>query len=180
MPLKINGATSGSVTLAAPATGSDVSLTLPVAGFGKVLQVVFATTTTLVNHTTTTPTDTGLSASITPSSTSSKVLVLIQHSVAIAGAAAAGGGGIRVLRGSTVISSNDAYQTQYLQAAIPAGRSVWNMWARPGWVILDSPNTTSAVTYKTQARVESGTSSETLTTQPGQSQSQIVLIEVGP
>lgn len=29
MPLKINGSTSGSVTLAAPATGSDVTLTLP-------------------------------------------------------------------------------------------------------------------------------------------------------
>lgn len=29
MPVKINGTTSGSVTLAAPATGSDVTLTLP-------------------------------------------------------------------------------------------------------------------------------------------------------
>lgn len=29
MPVKINGSTSGSVTLAAPATGSDVTLTLP-------------------------------------------------------------------------------------------------------------------------------------------------------
>lgn len=29
MPLKINGSTSGSVTLAAPATGSDVTVTLP-------------------------------------------------------------------------------------------------------------------------------------------------------
>ena len=29
MPIKVNGATSGSVTLAAPDTGSDVSLTLP-------------------------------------------------------------------------------------------------------------------------------------------------------
>lgn len=31
MPVKINGATNGSVTLAAPATGSDVTLTLPAA-----------------------------------------------------------------------------------------------------------------------------------------------------
>lgn len=31
MPVKINGSTSGSVTLAAPATGSDVTLTLPAA-----------------------------------------------------------------------------------------------------------------------------------------------------
>lgn len=31
MPVKINGATSGSVTLAAPATGSDVTVTLPAA-----------------------------------------------------------------------------------------------------------------------------------------------------
>ena len=31
MPVKINGATSGSVTLAAPDTGSDVTLTLPAA-----------------------------------------------------------------------------------------------------------------------------------------------------
>jgi hypothetical protein len=31
MPVKINGATSGSVTLAAPATGTDVTVTLPAA-----------------------------------------------------------------------------------------------------------------------------------------------------
>ena len=41
MPVKINGATSGSVTLAAPATGSDVTLTLP-ASSGTVATTAYA------------------------------------------------------------------------------------------------------------------------------------------
>ena len=43
MPVKINGATSGSVTLAAPATGSDVTLTLPAAA-GTVATTAYADT----------------------------------------------------------------------------------------------------------------------------------------
>lgn len=36
MPLKINGATSGSVTLHAPATGADVSMTMPTSGIAPI------------------------------------------------------------------------------------------------------------------------------------------------
>jgi hypothetical protein len=43
MPVKINGATNGSVTLAAPATGSDVTVTLPAAA-GTVATQAYADT----------------------------------------------------------------------------------------------------------------------------------------
>lgn len=66
MPIKVNGATSGSVTLAAPATGTDVTLTLPgssvdlaaipqanVAGLTSDLAAKAATTSVGLNYITT-------------------------------------------------------------------------------------------------------------------------------
>jgi hypothetical protein len=50
MPVKINGATSGSVTLAAPATGTDVTLTLP-ASSGTVATTAYADGSGLVKIT---------------------------------------------------------------------------------------------------------------------------------
>jgi hypothetical protein len=50
MPLKINGATNGSVTLAAPATGSDVTLTLP-SSSGTIATTTYADASGLVKIT---------------------------------------------------------------------------------------------------------------------------------
>lgn len=55
MPLKINGSTSGSVTLAAPATGSDVTVTLP----GTAGTVALTASPTLTTATLSDPTLTG-------------------------------------------------------------------------------------------------------------------------
>lgn len=77
MPVKINGTTSGSVTLAAPNTGSDVTLTLPTSGFGKVLQVVYASIpiSTGFSVSATSTAATPLTATITPISAASTLLV---------------------------------------------------------------------------------------------------------
>ena len=96
MTLKLNGTTSGSVSLDAPATGSDVSFTLPgsvgtsgqllstngagVLSFvngGKILQIVRATDTTARTTTSTTYVDvTGMSITITPQKSDSAVLII--------------------------------------------------------------------------------------------------------
>jgi hypothetical protein len=196
MPLKINGATSGSVTLAAPATGSDVTLTLPgsagtvavlggntytgthnfnaatvVDPPGRIIQVVTGTSTTTTAVTSTTMTDSTLTATITPSSATNKILVIVNQSIQLSNSSSMGGA-IRVMRGSTVISSDDTYQTIYNSGFAGA----FTIAARAGFSILDSPSTTSATTYKTQIRREAG--SGTVTAQYGSSQSQIILMEV--
>lgn len=88
MPVKINGATSGSVTLAAPDTGSDVTLTLPSVtdtllrqGGGKILQIVRATDTTERTTTSTSFVDvTGMAVTITPQKSDSAVLLIASFS----------------------------------------------------------------------------------------------------
>lgn len=124
---------------------------------GTVLQVVSTTKTDAFSTTSATPTDiTGLSVSITPSSTTSKVLVIV--SMAAANSAAAGNL-VQMVRDSTVIGSStagstvngfwsgDLYTFGYTGAvAVPITGTV-----------LDSPSTTSAVTYKVQVQTASGT-----------------------
>jgi hypothetical protein len=118
--------------------------TLPAAALpaGSVLQVVNATTSTMVSSSTNTFIDTGLTATITPRSTSSKILV----SATINGTYKAGAAtnvSTRLLRNSTAILSIDGL----------AGFTATATNNSPGSVscnYLDSPATTSATTYKVQ------------------------------
>jgi len=90
MPIKVNGLTTGSVTLAAPDTGSDVTMTLPgssldlsaelasklpIAG-GKILQIVRATDSTTRITTSTSLVDASISVTITPQKNDSAILVI--------------------------------------------------------------------------------------------------------
>ena len=172
MPLKINGSTSGSVTLAAPATGSDVTLTLPTLGFGKVLQVVAATYSTQTQNNTNVLADTGLSATITPSSTSSKILVVVsqigcsKNENNVDNAIV-----LKLLRGSTQLSGLTEFGGY-------TGTAVRLLGLSYSMTYLDSPNTTSATTYKTQFRNYANATG--VLVQDGASVSSITLIEVGP
>lgn len=53
MPLKINGATSGSITIHAPATGTDVSMTMPPSGVAPIDSPTFTGTATFASLTST-------------------------------------------------------------------------------------------------------------------------------
>jgi hypothetical protein len=53
MPLKINGATSGSITIHAPETGTDVSMTMPPSGVAPVDSPTFTGTATFSSLTST-------------------------------------------------------------------------------------------------------------------------------
>jgi len=104
--------------------------------------------------------DTGLSASITPKATSSKILIIVRHNPLTYAPGTIPFAHYQLLRGSTVLtgpaasghkaddhpSDNNAYNT------IPI---VFNY--------LDSPSTTSATTYKTQASYVGSSSGYTWT-----------------
>jgi len=109
---------------------------------GKVLQVVQGSTSTNVNHSTTYA-DTGLSASITPSSTSNKVLIMITQHCYTGGA---NGGSLKLFRDSTAIYTAPQTYAFYLDTANGHLRN-YHCFNH-----LDSPSSTSALTYKTQAR----------------------------
>ena len=111
-------------------------------GGGKVLQIVQGSLSSTMSSSANSMTDTGLSVAITPSATSSKVLVFVMHPfVRKSGDNSAK---IGIVRGSTQIAAMGNFDTGDSQQITD---TVTGMF-------LDTPNTTSATTYKTQ--LESG------------------------
>jgi hypothetical protein len=168
-------------TLVADSTVSPTGLKWAApAGGGKVLQVVSAVYSTAKTIATTAYTDTDLTASITPSSASSKVLVIVNQQVfQIVSASLMAGLGMKLLRGATDIfdmSGSDFFSTQYLRAS---GASALQLTDVIPMTYLDSPNTTSSTTYKTQSRLENTGSSASSTFQYLGASSSITLIEIG-
>jgi hypothetical protein len=150
----------------------------PVAG-GKVLQVVTATTTTNVSTNTTTWTDTGLTASITPSSTSSKVLVLTNQNYQIRRSTNKVEGGYRLRRDTTTIAGDpDASAPDTLAFEI-TGASFIYVSEVYNFNNLDSPATTSSVTYKTQSALQTTANSAAFDNQVLGQVSTIILMEIG-
>jgi hypothetical protein len=145
------------------------------AGGGKILQVVYANSTTSTSIGSATFTDTTLSATITPSSASSKVLIMVQQIFQNSRSAAQTSIASRILRDSTSIYSPAPSFFEQGNYNIDGANSV-EVMANIPMDYVDSPSTTSAVTYKTQAR-PTGTS--TCVAQPNSSYSSIVLLEIG-
>ena len=168
---------SGNLTIPGNITcngNASVSGTATGFGGGKLLQAVTATTSTQHSNSSTTWADTGLSASITPASTSSKILILLSQCFHTASSQSDTGCGIRVRRDSTTIDSDAEHRPCYLYVNT-AGNVQLNM--NYSHQLLDSPRTTSSITYKTQDRMYYGT--HTIVTQSGSKPSYITLIEIG-
>ena len=126
------------------------------ANAGEVIQVVSTSKTdTFSLSTASTYTDvTGLSVTITPSSASNKILVM--YKVSIGTNAGNGFGYTKLLRGATDIFIGDSSGSRV--QATQGGCSVGSQVAYfNGATFLDSPNTTSATTYKIQAYAQAGT-----------------------
>jgi hypothetical protein len=118
---------------------------------GKLLQVLQSTTSTAQSISSATHVDlTGLSVAITPATTASKFLIMYSvqfftpHDSGI---------NIRILRDSTTIV-NTGSTTEFYYAGSGSGG---NIRARTCYQYLDSPSTTSAITYKLTASKHSGT-----------------------
>jgi hypothetical protein len=167
MSITING--SGTVT-GISATGISAQPAFP----GNILQVVQATTSTSTAISSTSYTDTTLSASITPSSASNKILVIISQSGHVYSAqTAARTGSLQLVRDSTTI--HQVIQALGGRGGLSSG-SDRSVSASVSVTYLDSPSTTSSVTYKTQAKISVADSNYTL--QIDSSPSTITLIEV--
>ena len=197
----ISGDTSGSITLSAPAVSGSSVLTLPavtdtVAGIaatqtltnksivatqltgtiaaarlpaGSVLQVVSGSTNVFVSSSTTTFVDTGLTASITPTSATSKVLVLVsQTGCQKSSASSSNALDLRLLRGASAVSD-------IAGALVGTGSAIENI-ASASTCFLDSPATTSSVTYKTDFSSRNNTAS--VSVQFASSRSTITLMEI--
>ena len=161
MPIVLNGST-GNIS-ASSLTGIDT---------GKVLQVVTAEKTTQTSVNGTTHADLGVTATITPTSASSKILV--EYNVNMYMYRSGSGmyeanASIQVLRGSTVIlvpyslgnspqSTGSGYgHADYFMSSGEGGVEVGTFLRnRHGYKLIDTPNTTSATTYKLQGAIGYG------------------------
>jgi hypothetical protein len=122
---------------------------------GGILQVVSTTKTDHFSTTSTSYVDvTGLSATITPRSTSSKILVV--SSVSISQTASSGDNILRLLRDATEIGSGTGGSTNNGFSFIGGPASAAAVYSA-SIQYLDSPSTTSSLTYKIQSRVTTST-----------------------
>jgi hypothetical protein len=176
-PARLAVGTDGHVLTADSTTATGLKWAAA-AGGGKVLQVVSAKYSTSTVIASTTMTDTGLSVTITPSATSSKVLIMVSQQLLVYRASTFIGAGYRLLRGATEIY--DGYGTNrvglYLEAS---GISSPYLGSSVPIVHLDSPNTTSATTYKIQANVNSAADAGSVTAQYETMDSSIIALEIG-
>ena len=116
---------------------------------GKLLQVVQSITNTNISTTSTTYQDV-LTANITPSSTSSKILILTNVPCRKEDSAAGNNAvGLRILRDATVLNTFGQY------IAWNDNNTVFEQ-ETGSFDYLDSPNSTSQITYKTQFRSMTG------------------------
>ena len=172
--IRLHGSSSGYMEIAPPAAGSSATITLPnsagevllsdgsaasltqipaanivgvaTAGFGNgILQVVQTTKVDTQSIQSQTFTDiSGMSVTITPTSASSKILVMFSISVATSSY-----GMINLVRGSTDIfkGNSTGSRVNCTVAAITQNSYECETYSH---TFLDSPNTTSATTYKLQ------------------------------
>ena len=122
---------------------------------GKILQVVSTHKSDAFTTTSTSFTDiTGLSVAITPSSSSNKILV--SYDITGSEDVDANRFYLRLLRGTTVIGGGDTAGSRFSGIG---GFGTHNNTIQSGNVsgtFLDSPNTTSATTYKIQCSCTAG------------------------
>ena len=141
-----------------------------VAAAGKLVQIVYGSTTTETSSSSQTYVDTTLTATITPTSANSKILVMVTHganqketnNTSMA---------MRLMRGATNIA----------QIMVDGGKDGTTGRLDFGGTsinVLDEPATTSAVTYKTQFMSQGGNA--IVWVQTGGSRSTIILMEVKP
>ena len=173
---KLTVGTNGYTLVADSAETTGLKWAAAAAG-GKVLQVVAATYSTVTTVASLTYTDTGLSATITPSSASSKVLVLASQSAYSSRELTESGGMIKLVRGATDIWNQGNTNSSYSGLATNAG--VVSLALFLPVTYLDSPNTTSATTYKIQGRSMFTSNNGQAKFQIDSNVSSIILLEIG-
>ena len=163
--------TNGQVLTADSSEATGLKFATPSSG-GKLIQAVFASTSTGASSSSSTYADTNLTATITPTSASNSIYVFVsQCGIIKSSANSLNGLNLKLFRGATeiiffgrnILFTNTAIQLNGSTASI---------------VYKDSPATTSATTYKTQFASENNTA--TVYVNDSSATSTIVLMEVAP
>ena len=143
-------------------------------GFGKVGQVVQASTSTAVNVASTSVADTGLTVNITPTATTSKVLVQVNQNILTDIDTTAANSKIKLLRGTTTVIDF----TTNIARVEAGGASAVKFGNLTTFSFLDSPSTTSETTYKTQGAISSTSNNGTARFQNSSVPSVITVTEI--
>ena len=160
------GGTNGHLLTIDSSTATGLKWAAP-AGGGKILQVVGDTASTQVSVSSTTYTDTGLEATITPAAATSKILAIYSLGCYISGAGSSLYAKFRLLRDATSVQE---------QVNVP-GEENTSVQVVVTYAYLDSPNTTSAITYKVQQAA--ATASTTVAMPYSTHIATLTLLEVG-
>jgi len=149
------GGPSGSTGPTGPQGNQGVQGAAAAGANGKILQVVHVEKTDVFSANASNGSfSTIFSASITPSSTSNKILVMWNSNLSLRDTGQRAG--FRMLRGSTVVNVGDT-----LGSRVPAGvgnlrSNATNENIPASQMFLDSPSSTSSVTYNLQVGAENG------------------------
>ena len=136
-------------------SGATITNSGTASGFGKVLQVVSSHKSDTATTTSSTFVTTGLEVSITPSATSSKIFII---ATPIISGATPNGFGVCLLRDTTEINLGDADSNLTRYGVVGREYIQYNVDVM-AMTYLDSPSSTSSITYKVAFRNSSGSDS---------------------
>jgi len=164
---------NGTVLTADSAEATGLKWATPAGG--KVLQVVSATYSTAVTSSSGSFVDTGLTATITPSATSSKILVMVTHPTRFYNSTTATSinGYYKLLRGATGLMGDGSNNQMIGFIGASAADLYWRSYHN--FIYLDSPSSTSTLTYKTQLQYVN----QIMTSSFDNSVSTMTLLEIG-
>ena len=145
-----------------------------VGGVGKIGQIIQATTDSAVNVASTSNTDTGLTANITPTATSSKVLVQVNQNIVTDIDTNLANSLLQLRRDSTSVITFGANIAR-IEAGSVSAVKFGNLTT---FSFLDSPSTTSQVTYSTRGAISSTSNNGTARFQNSSVFSIITVMEV--
>ena len=148
----------------------NVTLGTAFPSVGKIGQVLHTTTSTQLVLTSSAYTDLGLQQNITPSSTNSKILIFANIHSQYQDSGQNAAYTMKMLRDSTQVYTGGALYEITSETTNAAGQQ------KDSWTFLDSPSSTSAITYKVQ--VSTFNNSDVTFQRGGFFQSELLLMEI--